>query len=87
MILNGNIISGEFDNITNAFVLQKVKHFTTQSTIKENQLNDLSEYLNKHKHETGGQVLTMYDQMLVPLNQGEIIDFLEDLDQIKALYH
>ncbi len=87
MILNGNIISGEFDNLTNEFVLQEIKHFSTQSTIKENQLNDLSEYLNKHKHETGGQILTMYDQMLIPLNREEINYFLEDLDQVKALYH
>ncbi|MFB4169396.1 hypothetical protein [Virgibacillus sp. JSM 102003] len=87
MILNGNIISGEFDDLTNEFVLQKVKHFSTRSTIKENQLNDLSEYLSKHKHETNGQILTMYDQMLVPLNREEIISFLEDLDEVRALYH
>ncbi|MBP1949660.1 hypothetical protein [Virgibacillus litoralis] len=87
MILNGNIISGEFDDLTNEFVLQKIKHFSTESTIKENQLNDLSEYLNNHKHEADGQILTLYDQMLVPLSRKEIIHFLEDLDKVRALYH
>ncbi|SDQ78690.1 hypothetical protein SAMN05216232_3630 [Virgibacillus subterraneus] len=87
MILNGNIISGEFDDLTNEFVLQRIKHFSTESIIKENQLNDLSEYLNNHKHEANGQILTLYDQMLVPLSRKEIIHFLEDLDKVRALYH
>lgn len=86
MILNGSIISGEFDQLTNEFVLQKIKHFTTESTIKENQLKALSEYLNKHKHESDGQILSLYDQMLVPLSKEEINQLIEDLDEIKPLY-
>lgn len=35
MLLTGNIISGEFDEVMNEFSIQRVKHFTTESTIKE----------------------------------------------------
>jgi hypothetical protein len=45
MLLTGNIISGEFDELMNEFSLQKVKHFTTESIIKERQLKSLNDYL------------------------------------------
>ncbi|MFC4559032.1 hypothetical protein ACFO3D_12600 [Virgibacillus kekensis] len=87
MRLDGNIITGEFDQQTNEFTLKQIKHFTTESTIKESQLNALAEYLDQHKDEEDGQVLSLYDQLLVRLNQEEIDLFLKDLDKIKPLYH
>ncbi len=87
MRVEGNIISGEFDEQKNEFALQKVKHFTTESILKEYQLNDLYDYLIIHKLEADGQVLTLYDQMPVLLNQKEIHEFIDDLKKIRSFYH
>ncbi|HLS07728.1 hypothetical protein [Lentibacillus sp.] len=87
MQLDGEIISGEFDRATNEFVLQKVKHLTTESTLNENQINALASYLHKNKHESDGQVLTLYDQILVRLSQEEVGQFLNDLEAVKSWYH
>lgn len=87
MKLEGSMISGEFDEQKNEFVLQQVKHFSTESILNEKQLNTIYDYLNKHKLEGDGQVLTLYDQMPVLLSQKEINDFISDLDKIRSLYH
>ncbi|WP_017726087.1 hypothetical protein [Halalkalibacterium ligniniphilum] len=83
---NGQIISGEFDNETNIFSLQKVKSFTTESSLKENQLHDLYNYLKKHEHEKEGQIITLYDQMLVPLTQVELKALMSDLEFVQTKY-
>ncbi|WP_394236873.1 hypothetical protein [Niallia oryzisoli] len=87
MQLKGNIISGEFDEQMNEFTLQQMKHFSTESTIKENQLNALYHYLKKHENEPDGQVITLYDQMPVYLSQEDIKHFLSDLEKVQSLYH
>ncbi|HZH62965.1 MAG TPA: hypothetical protein VEY70_26145, partial [Metabacillus sp.] len=79
MKVEGAIISGEFDTSMNEFSIQTVKQFYTESTLRQSQLNLLYEYLEKHKHEEGGQFVTLYDQMPVRLSQGEIYQLLEDL--------
>ncbi|MCT8138432.1 hypothetical protein H1D32_12165 [Anaerobacillus sp. CMMVII] len=86
MKINGNIISGEFDEQMNEFSLESVKHFLTTSTLRKNQLDSLYDYLNKHKDEADGQVLTLYDQLPVRLNQEETNQLLADLDKIKTYY-
>ncbi|MFD1040119.1 hypothetical protein ACFQ3N_17235 [Virgibacillus byunsanensis] len=85
MELKGNIISGEFDQLESEFILQSVKHFSTKAVINENQLNALYDYLNKHKDDTYGHVLTLYDQMPVRLNQEEVSQFLNDLESVRLL--
>ncbi|WP_261130755.1 hypothetical protein [Bacillus sp. Marseille-Q3570] len=87
MKLNGNIISGDFDQVNNEFMLEKVKQFTTESALNEKQLNALYEYLNKNTGVTDGLILTLYDQMLVHLSQEDISQFLQDLNEVKSLYH
>lgn len=87
MKVNGDIISGEFDQRANEFLLQHVKHLSTESVLNEKQLNSLSDYLLKNRDDTDGQVLTLHDQMLVRLSQEEVGRFLDDLDKIKLLYH
>ncbi|MFD1361826.1 hypothetical protein [Lentibacillus salinarum] len=87
MQLDGHIISGEFDESANAFLLRKVKHLSTASILNKKQLHALTDYLHKHKHEDDGQVLTLYDQILVRLNQEEVEHFLNDLDKVKTWYH
>jgi hypothetical protein len=87
MKVEGTIISGEFDLSMNEFSLHTVKHLFTESTLKESQINRLYEYLNKHKHEDGGQFITLYDQMPIRLSQVEINQLLGDLERIKELYH
>jgi hypothetical protein len=82
----GSIISGEYDCQAEEFILQQVKHFSTVSTLNSNQVNQLYNYLYNHKDETDGQVLTMNDQMLVPLSQAEIKQLIEDLEQIRSMY-
>ncbi|MBM4764822.1 hypothetical protein [Bacillus sp. B15-48] len=86
MLLTGNIISGEFDELTNEFSLQKVKSFTTQSTIKENQLKSLYDYLEKHRDDMDGQIITLYDQMPLRLSQEEINLFIADLEKVQLMY-
>ncbi|AJI26250.1 hypothetical protein I6G76_00085 (plasmid) [Bacillus cereus] len=87
MLLTGNIISGEFDEPTNEFSLQKVKHFTTESTIKESQLKNLYNYLKKYQNNTDGQIITLYDQIPIWLNQEEINLFISDLEKVQLMYH
>ncbi|GAA0327259.1 hypothetical protein GCM10008967_17210 [Bacillus carboniphilus] len=86
MNLEGNIIAGEYDEGLKEFSLHRVKHLTLESTIKENQLQLLYEYLKKHQDEEDGQILTLYDQILVRLTQEEINQFIQDLEQVQALY-
>ncbi|WLR46490.1 hypothetical protein LC065_13020 [Halobacillus litoralis] len=86
MDVNGKIIRGEFDRINDEFVLNQVKHFTTQSTLNKDQLEIIYDYLNNHKDEEDGQILTLNEQMIVRLSQEESSQFIEDLNQIRGLY-
>ncbi|RYG71974.1 hypothetical protein EU245_12185 [Lentibacillus lipolyticus] len=88
MRLNGEIIAGEMDEHTNEFMLQQVKHFSTESILSEKQVDTLTQYLIKSGQDGDGeQILTLYDQLPVRLNQEEIEQFIDDLDKIKSLYH
>ncbi|MBS4214642.1 MULTISPECIES: hypothetical protein [Neobacillus] len=86
MLLTGSIISGEFDELMNEFSLQKVKHFTTESTIKQSQLKSLYDYLKKHRNDIDGQIITLYDQMPILLSQEEINLFISDLEKVQLMY-
>ncbi|MFF2449606.1 hypothetical protein ACFVSW_21415 [Neobacillus sp. NPDC058068] len=86
MLLTGNIISGEFDELMNEFSLQKVKHFTTESTIKESQLKSMYDYLKKHRNDIDGQIITLYDQMPIRLSQEEVNLFIRDLEKVQLMY-
>ena len=86
MLLMGDIISGEFDEHMNEFSIQKVKQFTTESTIRESQLKSLYDYLKKHRNDTDGQIITLYDQMPIRLSQEEINLFISDLEKVKLMY-
>jgi hypothetical protein len=87
MFLEGSIISGEFDEQMNEFSLQTVKHLSTQSTIKENQLKILYQYLQEHEGDKDGQVITLYDQMPIQLSPEEIKHLLSDLEKVGTMYH
>lgn len=87
MFLHGSIIAGEFDSSMNEFTLQKVKNFNTESVLKENQINNIYHYLKKHQHENDGQIITLYDQMLVRLSQNEINQLICDLERVMSMYH
>lgn len=87
MFLQGTIISGEFDSSMNEFSLQKVKNFDTESVLKENQINNIYHYLKKHQHEEDGQIITLYDHMLVRLAQNEVNQLIVDLEKVMSLYH
>ncbi|WP_409302612.1 hypothetical protein [Peribacillus sp. SCS-155] len=86
MIVEGEIISGELDPLNKEFSLQKVKNFYTESTLKEQQLNNIYQYLKKHENEDDWQIITLYDQMPVRLSQGEIKQFINDIEHVRALY-
>jgi hypothetical protein len=85
--VKGNIIAGEFDSTINEFSLQKVKNFETESVLNEDQLNNIYHYLKKHQHEEDGQIITLYDQMLVRLAQNEVNQLIVDLEKVMSLYH
>lgn len=87
MFVKGNIIAGEFDSTINEFSLQKVKNFETESVLNEDQLNNIYDYLKKHQHEEDGQIITLYDQMLVRLAQNEVNQLIVDLERVMSLYH
>ncbi|AQX56303.1 MULTISPECIES: hypothetical protein [Bacillaceae] len=87
MFVKGNIIAGEFDSTINEFSLQKVKNFETESVLNEDQLNNIYHYLKKHQHEEDGQIITLYDQMLVRLAQNEVNQLIVDLEKVMSLYH
>ncbi|MBU7591694.1 hypothetical protein [Metabacillus halosaccharovorans] len=87
MKVDGVIISGDFDDAMNEFSIQKIKQFYTESTLRQSQLNLLYDYLEKHKHEEGGQFITLYDQLPVHLSKDEIYQLLNDLKKVKELYH
>ncbi|WP_186578832.1 hypothetical protein [Aquibacillus kalidii] len=86
MNLTGQVINGEFDSERNEFTLQQIKHFDTQSTLNERQLDSLHKYLTNHTTDPDGQVLTLYDQLPVRLSQTEIKDLIHDLEKIKSMY-
>ncbi|MDT8861343.1 hypothetical protein N0O92_13975 [Alkalihalobacillus sp. MEB130] len=85
--INGQIISGEFDTTANEFLLQKIKNQTTTSVIKERQFLRLYRYLQEHQDSAENQVITLYDQMLIPLTRDEIKALLADLEKIQPMYH
>ncbi|WP_413300883.1 hypothetical protein AA0X95_19815 [Bacillus sp. 1P10SD] len=87
MFVQGTIIAGEFDATMNEFSLQKVKNFNTESVLNENQLNNIYHYLKNHQHEEDGQIITLYDQMLVRLAQNEVNQLIVDLEKVMSLYH
>jgi hypothetical protein len=84
--IKGKISRGEFDRINDEFVLNQGKHFTTQSILNKDQLDTIYDYLNNHKDEGDGQILTLNEQMLIRLSQEESSQFIEDLNQIRELY-
>ncbi|RFU67015.1 hypothetical protein D0469_16365 [Peribacillus saganii] len=86
MILEGHIISGDFDQTSNEFSLQKVKNLSTQSVLNQAQINNIYQYLKKNQDDNGGQVLTLYDQMPVHLSQDEINQLILDLEQVQSMY-
>ncbi|WP_096186541.1 hypothetical protein [Evansella halocellulosilytica] len=86
MKLEGNMISGQLDEQTNEFALQQVKHILTETILNQNQQETLIQYLNKHEGDEDGQVLTLYDQLLVRLSKEEVSQFIEDLKMIRSFY-
>ncbi|MGN9866454.1 hypothetical protein [Bacillus swezeyi] len=85
--IEGQIMSGDFDDEMNVFSLKKIKQFQTQTSLKENQLQALQQYLKQHEQDEDGQIITLYDQMLVPLSQEDIKALLHDLSKVQSLYH
>ncbi|MDA7027554.1 hypothetical protein PJ311_13265 [Bacillus sp. CLL-7-23] len=86
-IIEGQILSGQFDTENNVFSLKKIKQFETRTSLKENQLQALQQYLKHHVDDEEGQIISLYDQMLVPLSQKDIKDLLSDLTKVQSLYH
>ncbi|WP_409274581.1 hypothetical protein V1499_05945 [Neobacillus sp. SCS-31] len=86
MIIEGSIISGEFDPSMNEFSLQKVKNLSTQSVLKENQLTSIYRYLKKHENGGEGQIITLNDQMPIRLNPDELKQLVADLEKVLSMY-
>ncbi|WP_216829593.1 hypothetical protein [Alkalihalobacterium elongatum] len=84
--VNGQIICGEFDKDLNEFAVHSVKHHLTETSLKHSQIAQLCNYLKKHKDEASGQIISLYDQMLIPLSIEEMKAILQDLEQIQNMY-
>ncbi|PLS17989.1 hypothetical protein CVD28_09905 [Bacillus sp. M6-12] len=86
MILEGHIISGDFDQANNEFSLQRVKNLSTESVLNQAQINNIYSYLKQNQNDSSGQILTLYDQMPVHLSQDEINQLILDLEQVQSMY-
>jgi hypothetical protein len=87
MLMNGRIISGEFDELMNEFSLHTVKHLTIESTINQSQLNNLYNYLKRNREDLDGQIITLNDQMPLRLSQEEVDLLIRDFENIRVMYH
>lgn len=87
MSWDGKILSGEFDQEVNEFIVQQVKSQTTKSTLNKKQADKLYRYLKNHENDTEGQVITLYDQMFLSLSQQELQSLIRDLEEIQHMYH
>ena len=85
-LLNGQIISGNFDQDINKFSVMKIKQFSTQTVLNEKQTSSLYYYLKSHSDEEDGQIVTLYDQMPIKLSQNEVGGLIEDLERIRKMY-
>ena len=85
--LNGHILSGIFDPELNEFSVMKIKNFATQTLLNEKQTRSLYYYFKSHADDEDGQILTLYDQMPVKLSQTEVFGLIEDLVQLRSMYH
>ncbi|GGC77890.1 hypothetical protein GCM10007216_05520 [Thalassobacillus devorans] len=86
MNFSGEILAGEFDRDSDAFILQQVKQLSTSSSLNKDQFDAIYHYLIMNQDDTGGQVLSLNDQLLVRLNQEELQNFIADLDRIKNIF-
>lgn len=87
MLLQGKMITGEFDPTVNEFSLQKVKQFDTETILNESQIHRMYQYLKKQQHEASGQIITLNDQVLVNLSQDELNELLLDMEKVMSMYH
>ncbi|SDZ82925.1 hypothetical protein SAMN05421743_101344 [Thalassobacillus cyri] len=86
MEFTGEILSGNFDQLNDTFILQQVKQHTTTSSFNKNQFQMIYEYLNQHTQDSDGQVLSLNDQLLIQLSQEELSLFMNDLDRIRPMF-
>ncbi|MFG6117756.1 hypothetical protein [Thalassobacillus sp. B23F22_16] len=86
MNFSGAIIAGEFDHGSDAFILQQVKQLSTTSSLNKDQFDAIYHYLIMNQDDSGGQVLSLNDQLLVRLSQEELQEFIADLDRIKNIF-
>ncbi|MFG6116126.1 hypothetical protein ACGTN9_13175 [Halobacillus sp. MO56] len=86
MEFTGEILSGDFDQTSDTFILQQVKQHTTTSSFNKNQFHMIYEYLNQHTQDSDGQVLSLNDQLLIQLSQEELSLFINDLDRIRPMF-
>ncbi|WP_064093616.1 hypothetical protein [Rossellomorea aquimaris] len=77
----GEILKGLFQE-DNVFTVQEIKHFQTETILGEKQLHALCHYLKNHDQDEQGQVITLNDQMLIPIQSHEIHQLLNDLENI-----
>ncbi|WP_085507395.1 hypothetical protein [Thalassobacillus devorans] len=86
MNFSGAIIAGEFDQDSDAFILQQVKQLSTTSSLNKDQFDIIYHYLITNQEDSDGQVLSLNDQLLVRLSQEELQEFIADLDRIKHIF-
>ncbi|MDI5788267.1 hypothetical protein PO124_07065 [Bacillus licheniformis] len=54
------------------FFIKENQAVSNADQSERNQLKALQHYLRQHEHDEDGQIITLYDQMLVPLSQDDI---------------
>lgn len=76
---SGTIFSGEFDQGKETFFLTQVKSLYTQSTLSEDKLTELTNYLQK---QNGSCMITVNDQVPILLKKDEIAQLEQELRTI-----
>jgi len=83
-IYEGTLLYGNYDE--DAFKLKRIKNIYTETALNEQQLTDLYTYLEKHANDNEGQVISLYDQLLLKLSPDEVKVLLSDLAEILERY-
>ncbi|MBD8071276.1 hypothetical protein [Bacillus sp. PS06] len=76
-----HIFLGEVSN--NEYILKQVKQIPTQSIMKKQQIQSLSDYLAKAVHHDEHHIITINDQLPIRLTNDEANQLITELESIE----
>ena len=85
-VYEGTLLYGNYDEENQGFTLKRIKNVLTETQLNEQQLYALYEYLKRHEDDSGGQIVSLYDQLLLKLTPEEVKVLLSDLQEVLERY-